>query len=329
MKEVNSLLILGIETSCDETAMALMEDDNILSHKVLSQVDLHKIFGGVLPEASSRRHLEVLYPMYREIVEETGKIPEVIAITMSPGLQPALLMGASFGRALALALGVPAVAVDHVIAHGYVARLAYSQMELPFRALVVSGGHTVVLEYEDIDKVYLIADTRDDAMGEVLDKVGRVMGIDYPAGPHIDSMAISYTGSWPKFSIPRFKDKTYDFSFSGIKTAARLAFEKDGYSKEAVSRGLMEAAVRQIVIRLKEIERDRGKMPLVVGGGVAASRFLRNKLKEVFSDVYFVPPKWCTDNGVMIAYTGKDLYMKGYRLSPDAEVDPVGVLWHE
>ncbi len=324
------MVVLGIETSCDETAMAVIKDEEVLAHRVSSQIDLHKIFGGVLPEASSRRHLEVLYQMYKDITAEVSvESPDVVAITMSPGLQPALLMGASFGRALATALGVPAVGVDHVIAHGYVARLAYPELSFPYRALIVSGGHTVVVEYHDVDRVSLIADTRDDAMGEVLDKVGRVMGIDYPAGPHIDKMALEYRGQYPHFTIPRFKEETYDFSFSGMKTAARLAYEKDGISPEAVARGLMEAAVKQIIMRLKDIEKNRGDMPLVVGGGVAASKFLRKKISERFKDVYFVPREWCTDNGVMIAYTGMHLYEKGYTLPVDAEVDPVGVLWHE
>jgi len=322
------MVVLGIESSCDETAMAVIEDDTVVAHSVSSQIDLHKIFGGVLPEASSRRHLEVLYGMYKEIMSQADKKPDLIAITFSPGLQPALLMGASFGRALATALGVPAVGVDHVVAHGFVARLAYEDLNFPYRALVVSGGHTVVLEYYDVDDVRLIADTRDDAMGEVLDKVGRVMGIDYPAGPHMDKMALEYEGEFPHFTIPRFKDKTYDFSFSGMKTAARMAYEKKGLSPEAVARGLMEAAVKQIIMRLKDIERDRGHMPLVVGGGVAASKFLRKRLSKTFRDVRFVPFQWCTDNGVMIAYTGMHLYRKGYVLTPDVEVDPVGVLWH-
>lgn len=325
------MVILGIETSCDETALALIDDEpRVIAHRVASQIDLHKIFGGVLPEASSRRHLEVLYPMYKDLLKEAGGVNiDVIAVTMSPGLQPALLMGASFGRALAAALKIPIVGVDHVIAHGFVAKMEYKSLDFPYRALIVSGGHTVVVEYEGVDKVHLIADTRDDALGEVLDKVGRVMGIDYPAGPEIDRMAISYGGNYPRFTIPKFKDETYDFSFSGMKTAARLAYEKKGYTPEAVARGLMEAAVKQIIIRLKAIEKERGHMPLVVGGGVAASKFLRRMLKDAFSDVYFVSPHLCTDNGVMIAYTGMKLFKKGMILTPDDEVDPVGVLWRE
>jgi len=323
------MVVLGIETSCDETAMALLEGRNVIDSRVASQIDLHKIFGGVLPEASSRRHLEVLYEMYESLMKDfSGKV-DLVAITFSPGLQPALLMGASFGRALALSLGVPAVAVDHVIAHGFVAHLAYDDLTFPYRALVVSGGHTVVIEYYDVDDVRLLADTRDDAMGEVLDKVGRLMGIDYPAGPTIDKMALGYEGDYPKFTIPKFKDKTYDFSFSGMKTAARLAYESGMWSREAVARGLMQAATTQIVMRLKDIEKERGHMPLVVGGGVAASKFLRKKLTEAFPHVRFVPPQWCTDNAVMIAYTGARLWEKGHALSVDTEVDPVGVLWHE
>jgi len=320
------LKILGVETSCDETALAALHGQDVLSSKVASQIDLHRIFGGVLPEASSRRHLEVIYKLYREIVSEAGDDFDLVAATFSPGLHPALLIGASFARAFATSRGIPLVAVDHVIAHVWVGRLAYPKLKPPFMGLVISGGHTALMMVEDVNAVRLVADTRDDAMGEMQDKVGRHMGIPYPAGPVLDKMALEWSGEYPGFPVPRFKDGSLDFSFSGLKTAAMRAYDA-GWSKEAVARGIYESATAQLIDRIRRAVEAYGRHPLVVGGGVAASGFLRQRLSGMGLDVYFVPRKWCTDNAVMIAFTGLSLYEKGIVADVDTDVLPQGVLW--
>ncbi len=320
------LKVFGVETSCDETALAVLAGHRVLSSKVASQIDLHRIFGGVLPEASSRRHLEVIYSLYKEVVSEAGDDFDLVAATFSPGLHPALLIGASFARAFATSRGIPLVAVDHVIAHVWVGRLAYPDLRPPFLGLVISGGHTALMMVEDVDRVRLVADTRDDAMGEMQDKVGRHMGIPYPAGPVLDKMALEWAGEYPSFPIPRFKDGSLDFSFSGLKTAAMRAYDS-GWAREAVARGIYEAATAQLVDRIRRAVKTYGRYPLVVGGGVAASSFLRQRLSGMGLDVYFVPRQWCTDNAVMIAFTGLSLYEKGLVADVDTDVLPQGVLW--
>jgi N6-L-threonylcarbamoyladenine synthase len=309
-------LVLGIESSCDETAVALVKNAaQVLSSEVSSQMDLHKRYGGVVPEVASRLHLESL-PF---LVEEALKKADVtfdqltgIAVTAAPGLIGALLVGFSAAKALAFRLGVPLANVHHIEAHLYAAQLDAPPVVFPALGLVVSGGHTELYHMADWGQYKLLASTRDDAAGEAFDKVAKLMGLGYPGGPLIEKMAKLSPETTQTFSKARMKDKTLDFSFSGVKTAVSLELQKNPPKNEMEKNKLaakFQNTVLEEILSRVEILLDEGQFKsLVLGGGVACNLALRDVLYKETEPrdiaLRVPPPQYCSDNAAMIAGLG-------------------------
>jgi len=304
--------ILGIETSCDETAAAVVVDGReVLSSVVASQVDLHARFGGVVPEIASRAHVEVVDAVLAEAVERAGlALGEIDAVAAcdGPGLAGALLVGVSAGKALALTLGVPYIGVNHMEGHLYAAFLEEPDLEPPMVVLLVSGGHTMIVSMEDHGRYRLLGQTVDDAAGEAYDKVARLLGLGYPGGPVIDRLATE--GDRQAIAFPRpLLDESYDFSFSGLKTAVINHVKAHPEERtEDVAASFQEAVVDVLVTKLMRAAEEVGAPTVVIGGGVAANRRLRERVGEECErrGVRAVRPSpaMCTDNGAMIAAAG-------------------------
>ena len=304
-----STCILGIETSCDETAAAVVVGGvNVLSSVVSSQVDLHARFGGVVPEIAGRAHVEMLTPVIAQAIVEAGIEDEridAVAATVGPGLVGSLLVGVSAAKALALVWDVPFVAVNHLEAHLYAALLEEPELQLPVVVLLVSGGHTMLVEMQDHGKYRLLGQTIDDAAGEAFDKVARFLGLGYPGGPAIDRIAMS--GDPTAIAFPRaILDEGLDFSFSGLKTAVvRYVRANPDVNTADVAASFQQAVVDVLVTKARRAAAEVGAHGLCLGGGVAANSLLR----EEFLDVCeadglhgFLPSRpMCTDNAAMIA----------------------------
>ncbi|MHB9144904.1 MAG: tRNA (adenosine(37)-N6)-threonylcarbamoyltransferase complex transferase subunit TsaD [Symbiobacteriia bacterium] len=319
--------ILGIETSCDETAAAVVADGRvILSNIISSQVDLHRQYGGVVPELASRRHVELVLP----VVEEALAAAEVdladldaIAVTAGPGLVGALLVGLSAAKALAWARELPLVAVNHLRGHIYANFLANPDLRFPLLCLVVSGGHTDLVYLESHRRLRLLGHTRDDAAGEAFDKVARVLGLGYPGGPLLDSLAQG--GNPEAIAFPRayLEEGSYDFSFSGLKTAVinyvRLPDPRLPLADVAAS---FQAAVAEVLVdKTVQAAQQLGVRHILLAGGVAANSALRRRLDQEAGrrglGVTYPPPVLCTDNAAMIAAAGHFLYVNGERAGLD------------
>lgn len=309
------MLILGIDTSCDDTSCAVVQDGKrILSNVVSSQVDLHSKYGGVVPEIASRRHLELIVPVMQEALNVAGigaKDLDGIAVTMGPGLLGALLVGVSYAKSLAYGLDVPLVGVHHLEGHIYSNFLEDNFPSFPLLNLVVSGGHSDLIMMKSHGSYEILGETRDDAAGEVFDKVARELGLPFPGGPHLDKLADC--GDQDRFFFPRPKiqGSKYDYSFSGIKTRAVLEFEACGRGKECVAdlaASFRKAVVDQLLHHIDELLKNTGARGFAISGGVAANSLLRKeavKLCEGLRIPLFIPPKnLCTDNGAMIAAAG-------------------------
>ncbi len=316
--------LLGIETSCDETAIAIVEDGSqIQSNVVASQAELHAGYGGIVPEVASREHLTTIVPVVRQALADADmelKDLDGIAVTHGPGLAGSLLIGVNAAKGLALAAGLPLVGVNHLEGHVYAAWLEGHDPEVeygfPFMCLIASGGHTDLVLMKGHGEYTLVGRTRDDAAGEAFDKAARVLGLGFPGGPAIQEAAESSVGKEPRFTRPRIKD-SLDFSFSGLKTAVlRRAEEKGWYPpKEGhkldlaqvadVSSAFQEAIVDTVAMRTVEaVERYRVNA-LIVGGGVASNTLLRKELACRSPVPVVVPrPALCTDNGAMIGAAG-------------------------
>jgi N6-L-threonylcarbamoyladenine synthase len=303
-------LILGIETSCDETAAAVVEDGRtVWSSVVSSQVDLHARFGGVVPEVASRAHVELITPVVAEALVEAGielRDLDAIAACHGPGLAGALLVGVAAAKGLALATGLPYVGVNHLEAHLHAAWLEDPDLALPLAVLIVSGGHTMTVVMEDHGRYRVVGQTVDDAAGEAFDKVARHLGLGYPGGPAIDRLARE--GDPTAVRFPRAMAGDADFSFAGLKTAVVNHTRREPDTALAdVAASFQEAAVDQLVVKLVAAA-DGARAPvLALGGGVAANSRLRAKVAEAASatgrSVFLPPPSLCTDNGAMIAAT--------------------------
>jgi tRNA N6-adenosine threonylcarbamoyltransferase len=311
--------VLGIETSCDETGVAVFEPGRgILAERLSSQVEIHAAFGGVVPELASRDHVAKLLPLVREVLAEAGlELNDLgaIAYTAGPGLIGALLVGASFASSLAYGLGIPAVPVHHLEGHLLACMLEAVRPEFPFLALLVSGGHSQLIEVAGIGRYKIIGETLDDAAGEAFDKVARLLGLPYPGGPQLAALAASGSGS--RFAFPRpLKNQGLDMSFSGLKTAARLAIDASrgaaGALPDAVradiAASFQAAVVDTLTGKCRQALEATGLSSLIVAGGVGANRSLRASLAELGRArgvrVYYPKPALCTDNGAMIAYAG-------------------------
>jgi N6-L-threonylcarbamoyladenine synthase len=316
---VSPTRILGIETSCDETAAAVVVDGHeVLSSVVSSQVDLHARFGGVVPEIASRAHVELLTPVVARALVEAGiddDHVDAVAATVGPGLIGALLVGVSAAKTLALVWDVPFVAVNHLEAHLYAALLEDPDLELPVIVLLVSGGHTLLVLMTGHGKYEVLGSTIDDAAGEAFDKVARYLGLGYPGGPAID--AIAMVGDPEAIAFPRaILDEGYDFSFSGLKTAVVNHVRKHPeVSTEDVAASFQEAVVDVLVTKARRAAKDHGARGLCLAGGVAANSQLRERLLDAcVADGLraFLPSRsMCTDNAAMVAAAG------WYRLQSD------------
>ncbi len=319
------MFTLGIETSCDETAAAVLQDEKVLSNIVSSQIDIHKKFGGVVPELASREHLKNLMPILREALSSasvTLKDIDLIAVTYTPGLIGALLVGVSAAKAIAYARGIPFIGVHHGEGHILAAHLEYPGIGYPYIALLVSGGHTAIYHVKGLGEYQLLGQTRDDAAGEAYDKVAKLLGLEYPGGPVLDKLAQEGNPGAVKF--PRGRLEGYDLSFSGLKTAVRnhvaLFRSKDkgldpGLNISDVAASFQAAVVDTLVDKTIEAATESGVGKIVVAGGVAANSSLRQRMKEVADKrgitLYLPAMGLCIDNAAMIALAGYLHYKRG------------------
>ncbi len=322
--------VLGIETSCDETAAAVIaEGRRVLSSIVASQVDLHARFGGVVPEIAGRAHVELLVPAVEEAVERSGvSVEELggVAVTVGPGLVGSLLVGAATAKALAVAWGKPFVGVNHLEGHLYAAILDEEEIEMPMVTLLVSGGHTMLVEVEELGTYRILGQTLDDAAGEAFDKVARFLGLGYPGGPAIEKAARD--GDPHAFAFPRPLEKEgLDFSFSGLKTAVIRQVRQDPALKVAdVAASFQQAVVDVLVTKALRAAREIGARTLCLGGGVAANGPLRQRALDEGARAglrVLLPSKMnCTDNAAMIAACGWWMLARGRESSLSLGVDP-------
>ena len=311
------MYLLGIETSCDETAAAVSKDGRtILSDVVLSQADMHALYGGVVPEIASRKHVEGIVPVVEEAIRQAEIDKEQldgIAVTFAPGLIGALLVGVNFAKGLAAALDKPLIPVHHIRGHIAANYIAYAQLEPPFICLVVSGGHSLLVDVKSYTQMQILGSTRDDAAGEAFDKAARVLGLPYPGGKLMDQLAKG--GDAKRYKLPRavVDGSPFDFSFSGLKTAViNLVHTAEQKGEELDRAGLAAsfcAAVADMLVpRTITVAKESGYGRLAVAGGVAANSFLRNALEcacqQEKIDLYIPPVKLCGDNGAMIACQG-------------------------
>ena len=307
--------VLGIETSCDETGIAIYDDAaGLLANQLYSQVKLHADYGGVVPELASRDHVRKTLPLIQAALEEAGlqaKDIDAVAYTAGPGLVGALLVGATIGRSLAFAWDVPAIAVHHMEGHQLAPMLEDNPPEFPFVALLVSGGHTQLIGVTGIGEYTLLGESVDDAAGEAFDKTAKLLGLDYPGGPMLSKMA--QQGVEKRFIFPRpMTDRPgLDFSFSGLKTFTANTIRDnsdDPQTRADIARAFEDAVVDTLAIKCRRALDQCGFTRLVIAGGVSANRTLRSRLAEMMQkrggEVFYARPEFCTDNGAMIAYAG-------------------------
>ncbi|WP_239952141.1 tRNA (adenosine(37)-N6)-threonylcarbamoyltransferase complex transferase subunit TsaD [Dyella terrae] len=330
--------MLGIETSCDETGVALLRWEpsapgtGLLSHTLYSQIKLHAEYGGVVPELASRDHVRKLLPLVREALAQAGLTPADlggVAYTAGPGLVGALLVGASAARAMAWALGVPAIGVHHMEGHLLAPLLEEDPPEPPFVALLVSGGHSMLVEVKGIGEYKILGDTLDDAAGEAFDKTAKMMGLPYPGGPALAKLAEQGRPGAFRFSRPMTDRPGLDFSFSGLKTQVLLAWQQSDKSEQTradIARAFEEAIVDTMIIKCRRALQATGAKRLVIAGGVGANKRLRAELaaagaKDGFK-AYFPRLAFCTDNGAMIALAGAIRLAHGQYQDESVQVFP-------
>lgn len=333
-----SMRILGIETSCDETGVALYDSEQgLLAHKLYSQISLHSEYGGVVPELASRDHVRKLVPMVREVLAaakcEASSINGV-AYTAGPGLIGALLVGACMGRALAYAWNVPALGVHHLEGHLLAPCLEENPPQFPFVALLVSGGHTQLIEVGGLGDYVLLGESLDDAAGEAFDKAAKMMDLPYPGGPHLARLAEKGDRTRFKFPRPMTDRPGLDFSFSGLKTFTLNTIEQhtlaDGLPDDQtcadIAAAFEEAVVDTLVIKSRRALESTGLKRLVIAGGVSANSRLREKLHAALgkmgAEVFYARHEFCTDNGAMIAYAGCQRLLRGVQSGLAVEVTP-------
>ncbi|MDD4878901.1 MAG: tRNA (adenosine(37)-N6)-threonylcarbamoyltransferase complex transferase subunit TsaD [Candidatus Omnitrophica bacterium] len=318
------MLVLGIETSCDETGAGVVKDGNeVLSDTVASSLEFHKRYGGVVPEIATRYHLEVIDYVVKDSLKSAGvtlKDIGLVAVTQGPGLVGALLVGISFAKSLGYSLGIPVVGVNHLWAHIYSGLIGRPKAKFPLMGLVVSGGHTSLVLCEGIGKFKLLGQTRDDAIGEAFDKVAKILGLGYPGGPAIEKAALRGDPEAVRLTPPYMGDDSYDFSFSGMKTAVLYHVKGRKLTagmKADVAASFQKAAVAAVVEKAVSACASKGIGSLIVGGGVSANKLLREELTRAGAkngiEVIFPPVRLSLDNGAMIASTGYLLYKKGKR----------------
>ncbi|MDZ7888737.1 MAG: tRNA (adenosine(37)-N6)-threonylcarbamoyltransferase complex transferase subunit TsaD [Pseudomonas sp.] len=325
------MLVLGLETSCDETGVALYDSERgLLADALFSQIDLHRAYGGVVPELASRDHVKRMLPLIRQVLEEAGCTAQdidAIAYTAGPGLVGALLVGASCAQALAFAWEIPALGVHHMEGHLLAPMLEEQPPQFPFVALLVSGGHTQLVRVDGIGRYALLGESLDDAAGEAFDKTAKMLGLVYPGGPEIARLA--ERGVPGRFVFPRpMTDRPgLDFSFSGLKTFALNTWQQQRTGGEAdeqvrcdIALAFQQAVVETLTIKCKRALKHTHLKSLVIAGGVSANQALRSglekMLKELGGQVFYARPRFCTDNGAMIAYAGCQRLLAGQQDGP-------------
>jgi len=321
--------VLAIETSCDDTGAAVvLNGRKILSNVVSSQVSIHQKYGGVVPELASRKHIEMIVPIVTEALE-TAKLTlkgiDGIAVTQGPGLVGSLLVGLSFAKSLSFAAGCPLVGVNHIEAHLSAIFLEDKPPRFPFIGLVVSGGHTSLFRVDGFGKYRRLGQTRDDAAGEAFDKVAKLLGLGYPGGPIIDELSKTGNPKAIRFPRPSLGKNSFDFSFSGLKTAVVNYVKSHPEPVEDYPKGLIrnivssfqEAVVDVLVRKTLQAAQYQGLRKIVLSGGVAANRLLRERMREEASDqnlrVYIPSPAFCTDNAAMVGVVGYEYLRRGIR----------------
>ena len=307
--------VLGIETSCDETGIALYDEhDGLLAEALYSQISLHAEYGGVVPELASRDHVRRIIPLIQQVMEEAhcqSDDIDGIAYTAGPGLMGALMVGAAVGRSLAWTWKCPSIGVHHMEGHLLAPMLEENKPECPFLALLVSGGHTLLVDVKAIGEYHIIGESLDDAVGEAFDKTAKMLGLSYPGGPIISKLALQGNKDRYLFPRPMVNRPGLDMSFSGLKTYVLNTWTESDQSEQTkadVAFAFQEAVVDTLSIKCKRALKHTGYDQLVVAGGVSANQQLRTRLNKLAADtalkVFYPQPKYCTDNGVMIAYAG-------------------------
>jgi N6-L-threonylcarbamoyladenine synthase len=330
--------VLGIETSCDETSAAVLEgqgdDARIRSLVILSQ-DVHRVFGGVVPELASRAHLTAIVPTVDRALAEAGLSPDeldAVAVTHGPGLVGALLVGVAYGKSLAYGLGLPVIGVHHMEAHLFATALEHPEALPPFTGLLISGGHTLLLDVSAWGEYRLLGATRDDAAGEAFDKVAKLLGLPYPGGPHIERLAREGDPARFRFSRPMLRrdqhpgdDDYYDMSFSGLKTALRNTVRGANLEDDrpSLARGFQDALIETLVEKTARAAEQYGRTRVVLGGGVACNRTLAAAMRTRFAaagaSVFAPSPRLATDNAAMIARAGLFHLERGDRSALDLD----------
>ncbi len=330
------MIVLGIETSCDETGIGVYcSERGLLADGLYSQVEIHARYGGVIPELASRDHVRKTLPLIREVLDDAGlELTDLggIAYTAGPGLVGALLVGASLGRSLAAGLGVPALGVHHMEGHLLAPLLEGGGLQFPFLALLVSGGHSQLVRADGIGAYTMLGESLDDAAGEAFDKVAKMLGLPYPGGPHLARLAESGNPIRFEFPRPMTKKPGLEFSFSGLKTHVRTVIDKiresegelDEQTRADIARGFEEAMVETLAIKCRRAMEHTGLDSLVIAGGVSANKRLRQVLEAQLGAeaVHYAAPRYCTDNGAMIAYAGCQRLLAGEREALEIQVRP-------
>ncbi|MGV6396632.1 tRNA (adenosine(37)-N6)-threonylcarbamoyltransferase complex transferase subunit TsaD [Pseudomonas caspiana] len=322
------MLVLGLETSCDETGVALYDSERgLLADALFSQIDLHRAYGGVVPELASRDHVKRMLPLIRQVMADAGTVAadiDAIAYTAGPGLVGALLVGASCAQALAFAWDIPALGVHHMEGHLLAPMLEAQPPEFPFVALLVSGGHTQLVRVDGIGLYELLGETLDDAAGEAFDKTAKMMGMQYPGGPEIAALATKGVAGRFVFPRPMTDRPGLEFSFSGLKTSAlntwqqcQSAGDDSEQTRCDISLAFQQAVVETLTIKCKRALKQTGLKRLVIAGGVSANKSLRLSLEKMLGDlkgnVFYARPEFCTDNGAMIAFAGCQRLLAGQK----------------
>ena len=308
------MITLGIETSCDETAVALFDSNKgLIGESVFSQIDLHSEYGGVIPELASRDHCKKIIQIYKHALGSIDPAEiDYVAYTAGPGLLGALLIGENFAQGLALSLNKPLIPVNHLEAHLMAPFLDEEKVEFPFLTLLVSGGHSLIIDVQGLNQYKILGQSRDDAVGEAFDKVAKLIGLGYPGGPEIERVAQDGDPMAFNFPQPMLHSSDYDFSFSGLKTAVLYAVqdieEINSQIQADIAASFQHAATEVLIKKITKALEDTGRESIVLAGRVAANKLLRSKISLLKSklnvDVLYPPLSHCTDNAAMIAYLG-------------------------
>jgi len=312
-------ITLGIESSCDETGIGLYSEQNgLIAHQLFSQVEIHAEYGGVVPELASRDHIQRVLPLIKAILKEANlQLTDIdgIAYTAGPGLAGALLVGSAVAKSLAWSLKIPSLGVHHMEGHLLAPLLEENQPKFPFVALLVSGGHTMLIDVKAIGQYKILGESLDDAVGEAFDKTAKILGLGYPGGPALAELAKQGAEGAFKFPRPMIDRPGLDFSFSGLKTFARNTFAKHPEQKADIAKAFEVAATQTLMIKCRRALEETERKTLVVAGGVSANQALRKELDKmglkVGAEVFYPRQEFCTDNGAMIALAGHLRLVKG------------------